>query len=150
MSLTGLSEFDSAVQKANVWLKDLMDILRWEDRHRAYFAMRTVLHALRDHLPVESVVALGAQFPMLVRGFFYDGWRPTGKPLKDRRRDSFLRGITEQFGEREIDAEDVVLAVFRVVTKHISQGEAASVEHCLPAELRTLWPGNVSLRASQT
>ncbi|HMO83337.1 MAG TPA: DUF2267 domain-containing protein [Lacipirellulaceae bacterium] len=142
MSLTGLSEFDSAVEKANVWLKDLMKTLRWEDRHRAYFAMRTVLHALRDHLPAESVVALGAQLPMLVRGFYYDGWRPSGKPLKDRRRDSFLTGITAQFGDRDIDSEGVVRAVLGVVTKHISPGEAARVERCLPAELRTLWPRN--------
>jgi uncharacterized protein (DUF2267 family) len=46
MSQTGLTEFDNAVQKTNIWLKDLMELLRWKDRHRAYFALRVVLHTL--------------------------------------------------------------------------------------------------------
>jgi uncharacterized protein (DUF2267 family) len=75
MSQTGLPEFDSALQKTNIWLKDLMEQLRCE-RHQAYFALRTVLHALRDHLTVDEVVGLGAQLPMLVRGFYYEGCRP--------------------------------------------------------------------------
>jgi uncharacterized protein (DUF2267 family) len=142
VSQTGFSEFDAAIQKTNVWLKDLMALMRWEDRHRAYFALRTVLHALRDHLPVESVVALGAQLPMLVRGFYYDGWRPAGKPLKDRRRDAFLQHLTDQFGDRNVDSEEAVRAVLRVLNKHLSEGEIAGVRHCLPAELRLLWPTN--------
>jgi len=58
MSHTGLTELDNAVQKTNIWLKDLMERMRWEDRHRAYSALRVVLHALRDHLTVDEVVAL--------------------------------------------------------------------------------------------
>jgi len=140
MSQTGLSEFDGAVQKANVWLKDLMAQMQSHDRHGAYFALRMVLHALRDHLPVESVVALGAQFPMLVRGFYYEGWRPSGKPIKDRRRDSFLFQISERFSDPTIDSEEVVRAVLRVLNKHVSAGEIEGVKHCLPSDLRTLWP----------
>jgi uncharacterized protein (DUF2267 family) len=140
MSQTGLSEFDSAVQKTNVWLKDLMELTGWEDRHRAYYALRTVLHALRDHLPIEAAVALGAQLPMLVRGFYYDGWRPTGKPIKARKRESFLQDVTESFGDPCIDSEDVVRAVMQVMNGHLSAGQIEGVKHCLPAELRALWP----------
>jgi uncharacterized protein (DUF2267 family) len=97
MSQTGLSAFDNAVQKANLWLKDVAAQMQCDDRHRAYYALGTVLHAVRDHLPIEAVVALGAQLPMLVRGFYYEGWRPAGKPLKDRRRDSFLYQLSSYF-----------------------------------------------------
>ena len=34
MSYTGLTEFDNAVQKTNTWLKDMMERMRWRDRHR--------------------------------------------------------------------------------------------------------------------
>jgi uncharacterized protein (DUF2267 family) len=35
------------------WLNELMAELGWDDRHRAYQALRAVLHALRDHLTVD-------------------------------------------------------------------------------------------------
>ncbi len=142
MSHTGLSEFDSSIQKTNVWLKELMELMRWEDRHRAYFALRTVLHALRDHLPVEAAVALGAQLPMLVRGFYYEGWRPAGKPVKERKREAFLQHVTESFGDPCLDSEEVVRAVMRLMNGRLSDGQIEGVKQCLPAELRALWPSH--------
>lgn len=46
-----------------------MEELDWQDRHAAYLALRATLHALRDRLTVEEVAELGAQLPMLIRGF---------------------------------------------------------------------------------
>ena len=43
--------FDTTTQKTQVWLNDLMSQLDWEDKpQKAYMALRTVLHALRDRL----------------------------------------------------------------------------------------------------
>jgi uncharacterized protein (DUF2267 family) len=43
---------------------------------------------------VEEVAQLGAQLPMLVRGFYYEGWDPTGKPsLKVRNKEHFMARI---------------------------------------------------------
>ena len=47
MSATGLEVFDTTLQKTNSWLKELMEEMGW-DRHKAYQALRAVLHALRD------------------------------------------------------------------------------------------------------
>lgn len=60
MSSTGLAPFDSTINTTNVWLHDKMDRMGWDDRHRAYHALRAVLHALRDHLSVDETAALGA------------------------------------------------------------------------------------------
>ena len=70
MSQTGLSAFDSTIHTTNVWLQEVMERLGWQDRHRAYLALRAVLHALRDRLTVEEVAPSGAQLPMLMRGFY--------------------------------------------------------------------------------
>ena len=61
MSMTGLDVFDSSIHQTNVWLKSIMGRLDTDDRHRAYLALRATLHALRDRLPPEVAVHLGAQ-----------------------------------------------------------------------------------------
>jgi uncharacterized protein (DUF2267 family) len=140
MSQTGLTEFDGAVQKTNIWLKDLMELLGWKDRHRAYFALRLVLHSLRDHLTVDEVAALGAQLPMLVRGFYYEGWKPADKPLKERKKEAFLLHISAAFRDPDVDSERVVRAVFQVLKNHLTSGEVEGVKHCVSKEIRSLWP----------
>jgi uncharacterized protein (DUF2267 family) len=141
MSTTGLDVFDTTVQKTNNWLHDLTQILQWPDKHKAYLALRTTLHALRDRLTIEEVAQLGAQLPMLVRGFYYEGWDPTGKPEKLRHKEQFLARIEQQFQDDEsVDPEVVARGVFFVLSHRVSDGEIADVKHILPAELRSLWP----------
>jgi uncharacterized protein (DUF2267 family) len=140
MSQTGLSEFDATVHKTNKWLKDVEVHLDCPDRHRAYHALRVVLHSLRDHLPMEQVIALGAQLPMLIRGFYYEGWRPNGKPRRERRREEFLDHITEQLAGSSIASEEVVRGILHVLNMHLSGGQIEAVKQCLPKELRSLWP----------
>lgn len=141
MSLTGLDVFDTTIQKTNNWLYDLMQVLRWSDKHKAYLALRATLHALRDRLTVEEVAHLGAQLPMLIRGFYYEGWDPTGKPLRERHKEQFLARIEQQFNDDDsIDPEVVARAVFFVLGHRVSEGEIEDVKQILPAEIRHLWP----------
>jgi uncharacterized protein (DUF2267 family) len=141
MSQTGLHAFDSTLQTTNLWLNDIKERMGWLDRQRAYHALRAVLHALRDRLSVEQVAALGAQLPLLVRGFYYEGWHPAGKPLKERTRDEFLCHVSLQFpGGMDSDPEDVTRAVFEVLANRLTEGEIEHVKRTLPAEIRSLWP----------
>jgi uncharacterized protein (DUF2267 family) len=142
MSTTGLVVFDITLQKTHVWLNALMEELACEgDRKAAYVALRSVLHAVRDHLTIEEVADLGAQLPLLIRGIYYEGWTPRGKPVKDRSKDTFLSHIRHAFtGNETINVENVARAVFRVLTAHVGAGEMAHVKRLLPAALRGLWP----------
>ena len=141
MSITGLDVFDRTVHKTNNWLKELMEVLGWHDRHKAYLALRITLHALRDRLTVEEVAQLAAQLPMLIRGFYYEGWDPTGKPLKERSKEEFLTRIEEYFSSDDpVDPEQVARAVFTVLSNRVTEGEIEDVKHVLPAEIEDLWP----------
>jgi len=48
------------------------------------------LHAVRNRIGPENAAHLGAQLPMLIRGLYYEGWDPTGKPTKERHEAQFL------------------------------------------------------------
>jgi uncharacterized protein (DUF2267 family) len=141
MPATGLEVFDTTVQKTNAWLKELMTVMNWNDRHRAYLAMRSVLHALRDRLTVDEAAQLGAQLPMLMRGFYYEGWDPSHKPETIRNQRDFLVRIADAFIEdAPSDAGEIARGVFRVLESRVSQGEIDDILHILPRELRELWP----------
>src|ERR687892_857998 len=141
MSATGLDVFDTTLQKTHIWLKDLMQVLGTEDRHKAYDALRATLHARRDRLTVEEVAQLGAQLPMLIRGFYYEGWDPTRKPVKLRDREEFLSLVEAEFrADDTLNPELIARAVFKVLTNRITAGEIEDVKHVLPAEIRSLWP----------
>ena len=141
MSATGLDVFDTTLHKTNIWLNDLMQVLDWPDRHKAYLALRATLHALRDRLTLEEVAQLGAQLPMLIRGFYYEGWDPTGKPLRVRHKEQFLARIEQEFRDDDrLDPERIARAVFTVLAQRVTEGEIEDVKHVLPAEIRELWP----------
>jgi uncharacterized protein (DUF2267 family) len=141
MSATGLEVFDTTLQKTHIWLNDLMQVLGWTDRHKAYLALRATLHALRDRITVEEVAQLGAQLPMLIRGFYYEGWDPTGKPLRERHKEQFLGHIEQAFRRDDrVDPERIARAVFTVLAMRVTEGEIKDVKYILPAELWDLWP----------
>jgi uncharacterized protein (DUF2267 family) len=140
MSMTGLDVFDATLQKTNIWLKDIMQALGWEDRHKAYMSLRTTLHALRDRLTLEETAQFGAQLPMLIRGLYYEGWTPTGKPDKVRHKADFLASIRAYFQDDwDVDPEEVARAVLHVITTHVSAGEIEDIKLLLPKELKALW-----------
>lgn len=133
--------FDSTLQKTNIWLGDLNEELGWDDQHRCYRALRATLHALRDRLTVEETAHLGAQLPMLIRGIYYEGWNPTGKPLKVRQPEEFLGHIEDELRpDFEADPETVARGVFRLLSRRISEGEIQDIKQVLPRKLAALWP----------
>ena len=146
---TATKVFDGTLQKTQIWLNDIMAELDWENKpDKAYLALRTVLHALRDRLTVEEAVQLAAQLPMLVRGFYYDGWTLTHKPHKERHKEDFLAHIKEAFkNDVTIRPESIARAVFRVLELHTSDGEIADVKNLLPKPLHELWPKRRKLNA---
>jgi len=138
---TGVTTLDRTVHKTNEWIGAVADELHTEDRQMAYRVFRAGLHALRDRLIPDEAVDLGAQLPMLVRGMYYEGWRPNATPSDDDRQ-AFLERVEE--GLRDLpavpDPERWVRAVFAVLSARIDAGEIADVVHVLPRDLKELWP----------
>jgi uncharacterized protein (DUF2267 family) len=140
MAVDTVDVFEHTIEITHTWLHDLMDRLGWQDKHRAYMALRAVLHALRDRLSVDDASHLAAQLPMLVRGFYYEGYHPAGKPLAERKKPEFLAHVAAECTDESRNDGRVTEAVFQVLAKHITPGEVAKIKGVLPPEIRQLWP----------
>lgn len=135
--------FDSAVQKSNLWLKDVQAEARLADRIQAYSALRAVLHALRDCLPQGGALKLASHLPLLLKGVFFDGWKPA-KPLRLDRREFLDRLSRDLRGYRELDPSLALHAVMRALETHVGRAQVASLVFVLPRGVRSLFEESVS------
>jgi uncharacterized protein (DUF2267 family) len=135
MTQATVGVFEHTIEISNIWLSDLMERLAWLDKHRAYKA----LQALRDRLTVDSAAHLAAQLPMLIRGLYYEGYDPSGKPLPERRKSDFLAHVASQCSDESRNDGHVTQAVFHVLGRHISPGEVEKIKAVLPPDIRALW-----------
>jgi uncharacterized protein (DUF2267 family) len=94
---------------------------------------------MRDRLTVDGVAHLGAQLPMLVRGLYYEGWHPAGKPLRLRHADEFLALVERELSPEVVDVVGSVRAAFRTLEQHLDPGAIASLLEVMPKEIRELW-----------
>jgi uncharacterized protein (DUF2267 family) len=140
MSPVELKGIEHSVQLTHLWINAVEARLGWSNKPRAWHLLKSVLHALRDWLPVNEAADFGAQLPTYLRGVFYEGWRPATTPVKVRDRRTFVERIARGFGPDQLDDPDeAVAAVFDVITDKITADEIADVRQSLPAELRALW-----------
>ena len=137
----GAETIDKAAHTAHVWIKDLAERLGTEDRDQAMRLMRATLQALRDVLSHDEAAQFAAQLPLILRGVFYEGWRPSQTPVHGVDQAACLMRIDKDYdpGPDYPLASDVE-EVFRLFTAHVSPGEVADVRAALRHDLRELWP----------
>jgi uncharacterized protein (DUF2267 family) len=139
--MPGSQHLDVAVRETQAWIDDVTQRLGWHDRDKAYLALIAALHALRDVVPVEEVVYLGACFPPLLRGLYYEGWHPTRRSGQAKSRAAFLDRIHEAVHrDPGIDAEQVAHAVFALLAARLPAAEIEDAKAATPKPLRPLWP----------
>jgi uncharacterized protein (DUF2267 family) len=141
MSAKGLEVIDHTVQLTHEWINELATRLDWGDSRQVLHLLRATLAGLRDHLSHDEAAQLAAQLPILIRGMFYEGWRPSATPLKDRSKETFVARIGENLGsDLEYRGEQDISEVLGFLSGRITAGEIADVLSALPAHIRELWP----------
>lgn len=142
MTHTTIPGFTQAAQQAQHWVNELASDLDWSAQ-RAYRLLRAVLHTLRDWLSPEEAADLSAQFPVLVRGIFFEGWHPSLDPIRERSKQDFVEAVARGFDDgADVDIEDAIGAVFNLLDRHISYGEIVQVRNLMKKSLRELWPAD--------
>jgi uncharacterized protein (DUF2267 family) len=144
MSANGLEVFDKTLETTHVWLKEIMADLG-PDKQVAWKVLSTVLHKIRDRLTVNLAAHLGAQLPLLVRGVYYDQFEPSKMPNECRNREEFIAEIAEWLSDtRPVDPDLAARSVFKVLSRHISEGQVEHVKQALPKSVRQMWEDAVT------
>jgi len=142
MYKTEVPILETTVQKTHIWLKEIAEHMGWEDQQLAYIALRAVLQALRDRLPIEVIAKFGAQLPLLIRGIFYEGWGPSQTPLRIHRLEDFLALVSIYLGNNLLiqDTELIAKTVLLTIRNHVTEGEIKKLKKVLPDPIASFWP----------
>lgn len=141
--LNTISSLNRTLLETQDWLDALTDAGPFETEQQAYSHLRAVLHAVRDRLTAEEAAHLAAQLPMLVRGFYYEGWRPALAPNPERTIEEFLDHVRSSLHDDQTpDSKvgDAVSAVLALLSDRLSEGQIRHVRDQMPEELKALWP----------
>lgn len=139
--LTKFDVFERALQKTNQILNTIEDEYGWQNhRNQSYQALRSVLHAVRDRLPVEVAVGFGAQLPTIIRGFYYEGWDISKAPQKMNREEFVNRVRQELLFSFDDTTENLIKIVMLILRDHIDPAEIEKIKNTLPEDVRTLIP----------
>ena len=139
-----VSSINESLVKARDWLTQFQEASGASSLDTAYSGLRAGLHTLRDRLVEEEAVHLASHMPMLIRGIYYEGWRPSLAPNRERTVEQFRDSLLESLGpspNAELDPDAVLRATCQTVSEMCDAGEAEQVRHALPLELReAYWP----------
>lgn len=133
--------FAASLQKTQKLLEEVEgELSLGRNRQKSYSLLRAVLHTLRDRLPISEAVEMGTQLPMIVRGFYYEGWRPSQTPKKMNRQE-FLYEIQRQLSfVPEMPMDEMVYTVLAILERYVSPGEMKDIGSVLPKNFKDLLP----------
>jgi uncharacterized protein (DUF2267 family) len=140
MAVTGLEVFDKTLHTTNQWLDEISAEIG-PDRHLAWHVLGAVLRSIRDELLIEQSAHLAAQLPLLVRGAYFDQYRPAAQPRSARSQDDFTARIHQELaGSRPVRPDLAATAVMRTLNRHLTEGQVRKARDALPKGVRALWP----------
>ncbi len=141
MSVAYRQTIDHSIQITNEWIKQIDEMVSWDDSNRSYRLLRVTLQTIRDMLGVDEAAQLAAQLPLFIRGVYYEGWDPSKTPVHLRDKADFIARVSEAFtGDQFDDPEEAVSIIFSFLNTRISAGEINDVRQSLRKDLRDIWP----------
>lgn len=132
--------FEKHIKEAYVWLDQIARKTGTPDRTDwAFSALKGVLHTIRDRTTLEEVFHFSAQLPVFIRGVYFEGYKPSGKPEKMNAAE-FLLNIRDKMSYSDpINPENALQAVLEILYKHISVGELDDIRGSMPKDIQKLW-----------
>jgi uncharacterized protein (DUF2267 family) len=133
--------FAHAEHTADRWLDVVARQLGTDDHKYTYRVLRAWLHVVRDRLTVDTAAHLGAQLPELLRGLFYEGWRPSTLPVRYDLAE-FTQRYASEAGIPANEAAQTAASVTAALRDLFSPGQLDNALAPLPRPLRAVLNAN--------
>lgn len=153
MQTSEITALNRTLEKTEEWLATMVEDHGFGSHEQAYSALRAVLHGVRDQLTAEEAAHLASQLPMLVRGFYWEGWRPALAPNDIESVDDFYERVSDSLarggegpppeapaGARETPTAELTRRVLAFLDATLDPGGLRHVRAQLPDEIEALWP----------
>ena len=128
-----------ATQQTQEWIKELAGSPVFGNAEQAYSYLRAVLHALRDRMTVEEATHFASQLPMIVRGFYFEGWRPALAPNEYESAEVFYDRVKESLGGAPgldtVAVPEGTRAVMELLEANVDRGQLKHVRDQLPDDV---------------
>lgn len=145
--------FNHYAAEGNTFLKNYAQEMSFgEDRDKAGRILSSILHALRDIIPMEESLQFMAQLPMFLKAIYVNGWTHIeNKKPKIKHMPAFLDLVRAYDGPSAVNdfefsdevAEKYVRSTFIYLRKHVSIGEMEDIRDGLPKGLKNMIFSNI-------
>jgi uncharacterized protein (DUF2267 family) len=135
--------FYSFARKGYEFIDEVAQELETEDTDKAGRITRSVLRALRNRLTLEESLHFLAQLPMMLKAIYVDSWSMTMNYEKMKHISDFISEVVKEddasawkdFSSSD-EVQQSIIAVFKVLARHISPGEVENLMEVLPEDLQ--------------
>jgi uncharacterized protein (DUF2267 family) len=136
---TNVRAINKSLHETNDWLEAYMKKCSLDDHEQAYSVMRATFHAIRDRIPEDEATDFAAQLPMIIRGFYFEGFNPEDVPKKIRDENEFF---FDYLGSKIADSIDIdprlaFNKLFELCGEHITSAQVDHVISMFPQDIQT-------------
>jgi len=144
--------FNQYATEGNTFLKDYVKQMGMKkEPEKAGRIFVSIMHALREMIPVEESLQFIAQLPFFLKAVYVSGWTIKKQKPKIKRMEEFIELVREfdgpaainDFGYEDELAEKYIDVTFIYLRKYISLGEMEDIRGVLPKDLKSMIYSNL-------
>ncbi len=144
--------FNQYASEGNRFLKDYAKEMNLGDNtEKAGRILLSILHALRDIIPMQESLQFMAQLPMFLKGAYVHGWSSKKKKPRIKHMPEFIDLVRQHDGPAAVNdfeysdevAEQYIKTTFIYLRKYVSLGELEDIRASLPKELKSMVYSNL-------
>ena len=144
--------FNQYATEGNTFLKEYGKHLGFgKDNEKAGRIFVSIMHALREIIPVAESLQFVAQLPMFLKAAYVNGWTLKNRGRKIKRMEEFVELVKEMDGNAAINdygyendlAEKYIDLTFIYLRKYVSLGEMEDIRDSLPKDLKSMIYSNL-------